>query len=268
MRNSNKFVLLAGLPRTGSTLLLNVLAQNKKFHIESNSGLCQLMWDMQTSCKINCSEQLLANNKLDSVSQNIIGSLPSLYYQDVSNKTIFDKCRPWASSSNIEMAKNYISKDIKAIVLVRPIDEIIKSIAKLHFDSGGNESIYEELMNEKSSWVMNSFFATLLAAQSKADNLLFLSYNNIVNDLKNVIDKIYDFTNENKINHNTTNIKTIIKEDESVYDYPEIHNVRSKVSKTPNNIVLPEWVKDQADSMTNILFEHLEIKLHPEVRAA
>ena len=76
---ANKFVLLAGLPRTGSTLLSNMLAQNDRFHVEGNSGLCQIMWDVQECCDENCAVQVRANNKLDSVKSNIISELPNLY---------------------------------------------------------------------------------------------------------------------------------------------------------------------------------------------
>ena len=81
---SNKFVLLAGLLRTASTVLANTLAQNSRFHIEGNSGLCQLMWDSQWSCNHHCDEQLKANNKLDSVKEKLVGGLPDIYYAGVS----------------------------------------------------------------------------------------------------------------------------------------------------------------------------------------
>lgn len=58
-----KMVLLAGLPRTGSTLLSNILAQNSNIHIESNSALCQVMWDTKISCEENASEQLKGAGK-------------------------------------------------------------------------------------------------------------------------------------------------------------------------------------------------------------
>lgn len=258
MKSSNKFVLLAGLPRTGSTLLLNTLAQNKNFYIEGNSGLCQLMWDMQQSCS-SCSEQLTANNKLDSVRERVVGGLPDLYYKGVSGKVIFDKCRPWVLPNNMEMAQRYIAEDVKAIVMVRPIDEIVRSFAKLHFEAGCDDSIYQELMDDNSKVIMRSFVATHFAARSKAKNLLFISYDNIIDDFTNVLNRIYDFIGEDKIDHNTSNIKTIIKEDVSVYDLPKLHDIRSKVSKVPNNIVLPKWVEEQANSMTSLLFGELGI---------
>ena len=255
----NKFVLLAGLPRTGSTVLTNTLAQNNKFHIEGNSGLCQLMWDMQESCNSHCAEQLKANNKLDSVRERVVGGLPALYYKGVSGKVIFDKCRPWVLPNNMEMAQRYIAEDIKAIVMISPIDEIVRSFAKLHFEAGGDDSIYEKLMDDSSEVVMRSFKATHIAANSKADNLLFISYENIIDDFIGVMNRIYDFIGEDKIIHNTSNIEQILKEDASVYKIPKLHSIRSKVSKLKNDVVLPEWVEEKANFMTRTLYGALGI---------
>ena len=255
---ANRFVLLAGLPRTGSTLLANILAQNKNFHLEGNSGLCQLMWDMTQSCDNNCHEQLTANAKLDAVKINIATSLPNLYYKEVNDKVIFDKCRPWVIPTNMSMAKEYISHDIKAIVLVRPIDEIIKSFAKLHFKGGGDASIYSDLLDDNSEVLMRSFSATYQAAQAKEVNCLFVSYDKIVSEPISVINKIYEFINEDKFIHNTTRITQTVKEDDFSYGVKNMHKIRNKIFKIENDSVLPEWVQEKSDAMTSALFTELK----------
>ena len=251
-------MLLAGLPRTGSTVLANTLAQNSMFYIEGNSGLCQLMWDAQWSCENHCEEQLKANNKLDSVKEMLVGGLPDLYYTGVSGKIILDKCRPWVLPNYMEMAQRYIAEDIKAIVMVRPIDEIVRSFAKLHFETGGDDSVYQELMDDNSEVVMRSFAATRIAAESANENLLFISYKNIVDDFSEVISKIYKFIGEDKFLHETTYINQVIKENTSAYHHPNLHKIRSEVSQVKNEIILPDWVQEKCNFMTESLFEKLE----------
>ena len=250
----NNFVLLAGLPRTGSTLLTNILAQNSKFYLEGNSGLCQLMWDTQESCNSNCVEQLVTNNKLESVRANVVGGLPDLYYKGVVNKVIFDKCRPWVIPANMKMAKTYISKDIKAIVLVRPIDEIVKSFAKMHFAAGRDAAIYSELLDDKSEVLMRSFTATYLAAKSKEKNCLFISYNKIVENPQQVLSAIYNFIEEDKFIHNTNKVEQLVTESKKPYVLTKIHSVREKISKKENNLTLPKWVEKKCNLMTKALF--------------
>lgn len=253
----NKFVLFGGLPRTGSTLLANLLAQNHKFHVEGNSGLCQLMWDVQESCNQNCVEQLTANNKLDSVKSNIISELPNLYYKGVKNKVILDKCRPWVMPANMKLAKTYISKDIKAIVLVRPINEIVKSFAKMHFAAGRDASIYPELLDDDSEVLMRSFSATYYAAKANEKNCLFISYEKIVKDTQEVLSKIYDFIGEETFIHNINKVEQVVKEDESPYVLEGLHTIREKISKKENDLVLPDWVENKCTFMTDILLKEL-----------
>lgn len=254
---ANKFVLIAGLPRTGSTLLANILAQNENFYLEGNSGLCQLMWDMTQSCDNNCHEQLAANGKLAAVKANITSGLPNLYYKDVSDKVIFDKCRPWVMPANMSMAKEYISSDIKAIVLVRPIDEIIKSFVTLHFKGGGAASIYSDLLDDNSEVLMRSYIATYQAAQAKESNCLFVSYDKIVSEPMSVLNKIYEFINEDKFIHNIKRIKQTVKEDDFSYGVKNMHKIRNKISRIKSDVILPEWVQEKANAMTNALFTEL-----------
>ena len=43
MSTSKTIHFLAGLPRSGSTLLANILAQNPKIHVTPTSGICDML---------------------------------------------------------------------------------------------------------------------------------------------------------------------------------------------------------------------------------
>jgi hypothetical protein len=47
---NQQFAVFCGLPRTGSTLLINLLMQNPNIHGEGASLLCELMWQTQQMC--------------------------------------------------------------------------------------------------------------------------------------------------------------------------------------------------------------------------
>lgn len=86
------YYFLSGLPRSGSTLLSSILSQNKLIYAGGNSHLCQLMWDMQVNVNTNASQQILANNK-SYVKNHLVGSIPHIYYSDVNQNIIVDKCK-------------------------------------------------------------------------------------------------------------------------------------------------------------------------------
>ena len=126
----NQFMFISGLPRTGSTLLSSILSQNPKLYSEGNSGVCQLMWDMQQSCLLNIDEQLESSGRYFTAI-DLISSIPNIYYKGLDKKIIFDKCRAWTFPLNTQLIKKYITSTPKIIVLERPIQEIVASFVAL-----------------------------------------------------------------------------------------------------------------------------------------
>jgi sulfotransferase len=144
MKKYEQFVCLSGLPRSGSTLLSAILSQNPKIHAEGNSAVCQLMWDLEVSCKTKCNEQIGANNRETTVT-DLISKIPEIYYNNIDDneKIVIDKCRSWTTLENVRLLKKYIDKDIKIIVLERPILEIVNSFCKLYNKNNIKFSLYD-----------------------------------------------------------------------------------------------------------------------------
>lgn len=251
--------MLAGLPRTGSTLLSNILAQNKIFHIEGNSALCQLMWDAKQSCDVTAAQQLEGNGKLELVKNNILKSIPSSYYPNTSDKIIIDKCRPWVSLPNMKLAKEYIDPNIKTIIAVRPLDEVVASYVKILFSNGYKEDVYDKLLSMDNETIINSFAATYHAANQKNNNAYFFySYDKLVNDTNNLLNSLYEFLNLKNYNHKLINIDQTVFENDSFYNLEGMHKIRKTIKIEKNPIVLPKWVKLRCDEMTAALYSKIE----------
>ena len=259
MNNFKEIVLLAGLPRTGSTLLSNILAENKKFFIEGNSALCQLMWDAQQSCDITAVQQLVGNNKLELVKNNILKSIPNSYYPNTTDKIIIDKCRPWVSLPNMKLAKEYLHPNIKTIIAVRPLDEILASYAKILFNNGYKEEVYDNLLSANNETIINSFASTYHAAnQENNNNYFFYSYDKLINDTQNLLKNLYTFLNVKNYTHKLTEIKQTVFENDSFYNLRGMHDIRKTIKIQKNSVVLPEWVKLKCDEMTSALYGKIE----------
>lgn len=250
---NNEIVLLAGLPRTGSTLLLNILVQNPEFYAESNSGLCQIMWDAKVSCERNACEQLTANKRLDKTRDFILKELPKIYYSDVENKTIIDKCRPWVKSANIEIARKYISKDVKSIVMIRPMDEVVKSILRLQAKDYKQENVF----NDYYELIINSYESTIDCLEKNRKNTLMVEYKDIVQEAEKTIKRIYEFIGIKYYDHQYSEIESLINEDVSVYNSKNIHKIRSKIEVKNNDIKLSDSLQNACDEMTNDIYSRL-----------
>ena len=251
--------MLAGLPRTGSTLLSNILAENKKFYIEGNSAVCQLMWDAKQSCDTTAAQQLEGNNKLELVKTNILKSILNSYYPNTTDKIIIDKCRPWVSLPNMKLAKEYIDPNIKTIIAVRPLDEVVASYAKILFNNGHKEDVYDNLLSVTNETIIGSFTSTYYAANQKNNNnYFFYSYDKLVNDTPNLLKNLYTFLDIKNYNHKLTKIKQTVFENDSFYNLIGMHDIRKTIEVQKNPVVLPEWVKIKCDEMTLALYSKIE----------
>jgi len=250
-----QFVCLSGLPRTGSTLLSAILCQNPAIHAEGNSAVCQLMWDISQSCVKTCKEQLRANNRLHTA-HDLISQIPHIYYKDIEESIVVDKCRSWTIPDNIELLKKYIGNDFKIIILERPIIEIVKSFAKLYTKNKINKNI-GDLLIPQTEPIMRSIMGISHAKkqcnENQNQNYLFISYDELINEPKETIERIYEFCGWEPFEHDFTNIKSKYVEDDSVYGLNGMHKIRTTIRKRENDIVLPEDVVEKCAKIDNLM---------------
>jgi sulfotransferase len=246
-----QFVCLAGLPRSGSTVLSAILAQNPTIYAEGNSALCQIMLDMYKSCYQNASEQLMANSRLLKTSTDLIQAVPQIYYKNRLNqehKVVLDKCRAWVSPSNIELLKQYIEPNVKIIVLERSLTDILKSFMKLYQKNNWSEEKINEtlkaLLEPNADPIMTSYEAIQQAKQNiekYRENLLFIQYEDLVNKPEETIQSIYTFCGWPAYAHQFTDIikNPENKENDEFYQLKDFHHIRPTLYKEPNLAVLP-----------------------------
>ena len=239
------FVCLSGLPRSGSTLLSAILSQNPAIHSEGNSAVQQLMCDLYQSITINSVEQFTANHRQKTEDELMI-SIPNIYYRHLSKeiKIIVDKSRAWTLSWSVELARRYIDKNIKMIVLERPIIEVFKSFNKLYVRNGWDEAKRTETLNAmlepRGAPITAALEGIKYARQHNQDNtFLFIQYADLIENPKDVLDRIYEFCGWEKYEHNFTHINNLHPEDDEVYGLKDFHKVRETISKDEEKFELP-----------------------------
>jgi sulfotransferase len=227
---NKKFYFLSGLPRCGSTLLSAILSQNPLIYSGGNSPVCQLMWDMQVSVNTSSQEQILANNKLH-IANNLISNIPYLYYQDVTENIVFDKCRSWTLKPNLDLIKNYITNEPKIILLIRPIHEIINSFCDLY----KKNKLYcnpEIFLEEYSEPIMRSLDGVIYILKNESkENYILIKYDELVSNTSQVIKNIYTFLELDYFEHRLDNLFVKDPEDDTVYGLNGMHSIRGTVSK-------------------------------------
>lgn len=125
------FNVISGLPRSGSTLLCNILNQNPDFYAGSTSPLPELIGSF-TKTASTCSEivSALTNDTEQTTKklQKMISSMIFEWYSD-KDKIVFDKSRGWSFNS---LLLQNMFQNIKIIVTVRDLRSIFGSIEKQH----------------------------------------------------------------------------------------------------------------------------------------
>ncbi len=201
------------------------------------------MWDTQNSCRDASKEAIAANNRFYCV-HDIVSQLPHSYYKGNSQqeRIVVDKCRTWTLDSNMQMVDEYIGKDTKVVVLVRPVVEIAKSFVKLYKENGiYTEQLERDLFNPSSDPLarpLAGVYAAKVGLQDTSNRFLFVSYKDLVEDTAQTLKGIYDFCEWDQFIHNTHNIKPKYAENDDIYGLKGMHSVRKKVRYQKNHTQL------------------------------
>ena len=240
---NKKFAIISGLPRTGSTLLVALLSQNPRIYGEGASALCQLMWDVQQSCNAGNAGNAIAANRRFNTEHDIMSALPGLYYKDVEQPIIIEKGRTWTHPINFDMWTRHVNSEQKIIVLIRPLEDVFKSLAALRIRNDWQDDLYLDLLKKGGEPICRAAEAIALAKEAFPEKLLFIDYRDLVKTPLSVIDRIYDLYGWEKYEHNLDNIICNNPEDDEVHGFLGMHTIRSTISTRELEVELPDHVK-------------------------
>lgn len=249
------YYFMAGLPRSGSTLLKSILEQNPNVHASPISPVMELMY--WTEDYFKRSEQYQAYPK-PNIAHNIIKGMMDQFYMDVNKPIIIDHCRAWPN--NIERIKTYLTSNPKIICPVRDVADILASfIAMIHrnkdqisfidkhlIDHGipvNDDTRCEHLMSdvgivEQSLWAQYQAFV-----KNDTKYMLFVEYEDLIYKQEETMRKIYDFLEVDPYSHDFNNVHNNHREmDTEVWNLKDMHYVRKevkKISKKPEDVLSP-----------------------------
>lgn len=132
MENLKNLFFVSGLPRSGSTLLMNLLGQNPNHYVTPTSGLIELFCGVKSTWK-NCLE--FKSEGLEKVkprvAKSMAGILHGYFYDELSQgKVVFDKSRGWPQF--MEDLEYSMGREIRIISTVRDIRAVVASFEKLY----------------------------------------------------------------------------------------------------------------------------------------
>jgi sulfotransferase len=243
---------LAGLPRSGSTLLANILAQNPRFHVTPTSGIVDMLVQVRNSWDRNDAFQAMARGESEQIKERVLRSMLQAYFAHVERPVCIDKNRYWAEF--LEMAEVLVGgrDNVKILVTVRDLRDVVASFERLYRKT----SALGQLPQEKA---MALKFKTALGrvqvfvddgqpvgraynairdavTRGWKDCMHFIDYDNLTRDPRSTLEGIYRFLGEEASVHNFEQVEQVTFEDDFVYGFKDLHTIRPKVAAQP-----PQW---------------------------
>lgn len=234
--------IITGLPRSGSTLLCNILNQNPKFWASSTSLLPRLCGGLVHAW--SSSIELKGDLQVDKqgTEERLKRSLKSFclsWYEDFKDKVVFDKSRGWVHHALIFRS---IFPESKIIVTIRDLKEVFASVEKQHLkspflDDSTTPNAKTIMQRAKVMFAQNGLIGAPLDGLYDMINrrveMFVVRYENLVDRPKTVISEIYDYLEEDIFEHDFENIKNTATDPDAFYLNKFPHEGSGKVIAGP-----------------------------------
>jgi len=237
---------IAGLPRSGSTLITNVLKQNPKVHGEAVTSLASLFGSVNASWS-----SIEANQEYNNVEakKGVMHSMLQGYYRNIDKPIIFDKDRGWIAL--IGQLEAVLERQVKIVVCVRNPAEILSSFERLRKENPLFFSRPDSHLREGSNIASRAYYyagpegplglahRNLKDAITMGylDRLLFVDYNRFCSTPKAQTKRIYEFFELPSFEHDFENIKQTEHYNDLAVGLANLHKVKPSLDKTTVNCV-------------------------------
>lgn len=233
-----------GMPRSGSTLLCNILAQNPEFHVTATSGLSEIVRGIHEFWKTS---PIIKASETSEKQLRIIKDLFQSYHSDTDRPTVFNKSRAWAGM--IELVENALNRPIKIITTTRDISSILASMEKLYrkeikninspFQSSPQMTTLEGRINvwAASDGLVGGTYNAILDAiyRGHRDKFHFVNYENLTKNPQDTMKDVYKFLDKPYYNHNFKNVQQYTKENDAEHGFTDLHTIRPDIQPQIND---------------------------------
>jgi sulfotransferase len=213
---SKEYIFLAGLPRSGSTLLTSILNQNPDIFASSSSPVCDALYHTH---QMWYSRQALQANPNPTAVQNVVRSLIPAFYADKTEPIIIDKAFTWGTPDNLSVLINALGYIPKFIVMDRDMNEILASFQRL-IDNSPNFNIDLQTTTIDPCVMSQQNLLSQISQQC-----FIVSYERLCNDTTNLLKVFYNFIGQRNFQHDLSHIVNTCTDDDSVWGLTDMHKI-------------------------------------------
>ena len=252
-----------GLPRTASTLIMNILNENPRIF---TSGTCCIPYlfdachqrSNEVSEFIALDKDVLNKSYINFLRQGMRG-----WYEAMTDKPIvFSKSRVWAEWFPTTFS---IDPTSKYLVILRDLRDIICSFESLLWKHPQviNENIHQESFEERMKMYCTEGFSNLgrplqmlphlcEVANKSSNNFLLCKHEDFNENPRETLQRIYQWLGEPNFEHDFDNIpKPDYYEHDTTYRALVSHKTRTKLEKLE-----PRWPKIMTEKQSKMVIDN------------
>lgn len=271
-----RYHFVSGLPRSGSTLLVNVLAQNPNFHVTGTSGIIQSLVNIRNTWDGIMENRVGDHEKSEAAKRRVLRAILESYFEDAEKPVVLDKSRGWPYF--LEMAQVILERKPKVIVPVRNLLDVLASFERLYRERAQTGMTTQEQQNPALFRTVQGRAQFLLGPEQLVGyavggireaayrgwmkSMLFVEYDEFVDDPGHTMKEIYDFLEEETFKHDFDNVQQVVFEDDFLWGWTQnLHKIKPKIERqtTRRNDFIPATICNQIVNDSDAVFwRHLD----------
>lgn len=242
----DKIFYQSSLPRSGSTLLQNILAQNPDIYATPTSGVLELVFAARGNYTNSSEFKAQDQNLMKAGFQGFCREGMNGFYNSITKKKyVVDKSRGWGIHYDF---LNFIHPNPKIVCMVRDLRDVFASMEKNYRKNPEKQNPVLDwskmqgttIPKRIDSWAQNPPVGLALERLNElfrlgiADKILFIKFEDLCLYPENEMRKIYDYFEIPYFEHDFDNIEQVTKEDDEVYGVFGDHVIRKKLEPVPS----------------------------------
>jgi sulfotransferase len=251
---SKQIYFLAGLPRSGSTLLANILAQHHNIYVTPTSGIVDMLVQVRNNWDRNDAFQAAERKQSEETKERVLRAMLQAYFAHAEQPICIDKNRYWTEF--LEMGSQLVGgrDKVKVLVTVRDMRDVLASFESLYRKTSALGQIQQEAQMalkfktalgrvetfiDDSQPVGRAYVAIRDAVtRGWLHNMYFIDYEDLTRKPKTTLEGIYRFLDMEPYEHDFDHVEQVTFEDDFVYGFKDLHRIRAEVKPQE-----PQWPK-------------------------
>jgi sulfotransferase len=230
------------MPRSGSTLFQNILAQNPDFHATPTSGLLDLVYGARLNytngAEFKAQDAALMKKAFLAFSRAGMEA----YFQVLTDKRyVIDKNRGWGV--HYDLLTMILGEEPKIICFVRDLRQILSSMEKIfrrdpdkcrsienHAEMTGTTTLKRVAKLLQTPLVGLALDRLIEIHQRGWDQkMLVLRFEDLVTQPDDVMKEVYNYLDLPYFKHNFEKVDQVTQEDDQFFGIADLHKIRAKI---------------------------------------